>query len=666
MIGADVFMNKYILQPNLPTGAAAIINIIYDALNKKESIIKLESIINKAILSVDFNTLLIYEQLTVKLFFEILMDFTRQGWEFSYKDNNLIAYPPDELSLKSKNVTDIKNKIKRGLEEARNKQLNKPAIKRFIFNQERPRMFKGRKVSILNHFLNPIDLYNDLINRLNSPEELRHELIAESIKPYIQLVKPNERDQFTNIKLGNIWRYARYSWSLPLNSMVGRQLRYLIRDASRDFHPIIGLGELANSIAQISCRDEEIGWSLKAMEESPNKEDQFNSLEQALNNTLETEYYYEDLLDVNEIEKPTDETLRKLKCVIDGLKPIVEKNKPYKNTSSIINDTLREDYTLKRAQDLSELLHCRIWFQLSKKNHESALNRFHWLLTSKDGKKALKNAIKNVKKIYMGATMMDISTCGALPPYSDLLGGKLVSLLMASPKVINDYNERYKTAESHIASRKKGEKVIKPATLTLLVTSSLYYTGSSQYNRIKYSTEKGTIKYSCVGKTRGFGSVHISDESYKLMHELLVEHPDLKPEANNFSAGVNYKMRTISNSLGFLGLRKLQQHENPRLVYLIPLAVNWKEYLTGVDKSPKYIFDLDKQEEEIDGIINFWKKRWYIDRINKREILNSLRYKEGIKISNFINSTGDDDLDPTPSNTNLNHLPQLESFGAKI
>ena len=81
--------------------------------------------------------------------------------------------------------------------------------------------------------------------------------------------------------------------------------------------------------------------------------------------------------------------------------------------------------------------------------------------------------------------MMDIIVCGAIPPYNELLGGKLVSILACSPQVISDYTNRYKKQVSEIASRMKGKKVIRDSRLAYMGTTSLYAIGSSQYNRIK-------------------------------------------------------------------------------------------------------------------------------------------------------------------------------------
>ncbi len=233
---------------------------------------------------------------------------------------------------------------------------------------------------------------------------------------------------------------------------------------------------------------------------------------------------------------------------------------------------------------------------------------------------------------------MDITTCGALPPYSELLGGKLVALLMASPQVIADYLQRYKDTASEIASRMKGEPVIRPAKLVLLGTTSLYYIGSSQYNRLQAPGAKGTLRYQAIGKTLGFGSVHLSQRTYFILQKLLETHPDLKPHSNAFAAGVNYKLRSIATGLSHLGLEKLMQHNTPRLVYIVPLATNWREYLTGLDSEPQSIFtDLNHPEVETAKLIEFWKHRWLLPRIQRPETLYHLReQKSAVRVSNFI------------------------------
>ena len=50
---------------------------------------------------------------------------------------------------------------------------------------------------------------------------------------------------------------------------------------------------------------------------------------------------------------------------------------------------------------------------------------------------------------------------------------------------MRDYKLRYQDRESDIASKLKGEKVVRPAELVFIGTTSLYNVGSSQYNRLR-------------------------------------------------------------------------------------------------------------------------------------------------------------------------------------
>ena len=73
---------------------------------------------------------------------------------------------------------------------------------------------------------------------------------------------------------------------------------------------------------------------------------------------------------------------------------------------------------------------------------------------------------------------MDAYVVGAVPPYADLLGGKLVASLIASEEVGNKFQERYAGSQGLISGQHK------QARLTLVtVTSALGR--SSMYNRLK-------------------------------------------------------------------------------------------------------------------------------------------------------------------------------------
>lgn len=88
--------------------------------------------------------------------------------------------------------------------------------------------------------------------------------IHDAVKPYLQLVRENEKDEFTGFKLSDIWRYFRLTWSTPAETTPGRTMQYLIRDAAHPMHAVMGIASLENCAVQITCRDDYIGWNQKA------------------------------------------------------------------------------------------------------------------------------------------------------------------------------------------------------------------------------------------------------------------------------------------------------------------------------------------------------------------------------------------------------------------
>jgi hypothetical protein len=163
-------------------------------------------------------------------------------------------------------------------------------------------------------------------------------------------------------------------------------------------------------------------------------------------------------------------------------------------------------YVRKRAQALADILFARLLFQ-KEGFADSPATALRHLLKTDDGRKALRIGLYSNKKTKIGSSMMDIIVCGAIPPYSELLGGKLVAMLMASPQVVREYREVYGKQPGQIASRLAGSPVVRPADLVFLTTTSLYHVGSSQYERLRIpGPRRKEISFEHLGKTEGYGS----------------------------------------------------------------------------------------------------------------------------------------------------------------
>src|SRR5262249_54926837 len=88
--------------------------------------------------------------------------------------------------------------------------------------------------------------------------------LRDVVDPYLQFVESENRCEHTDLKLQDIWRYFRHTWTNQYVSTPGRTIAFIVRDRARQYHPVIGIGALGSPIVQICERDVWIGWHPEA------------------------------------------------------------------------------------------------------------------------------------------------------------------------------------------------------------------------------------------------------------------------------------------------------------------------------------------------------------------------------------------------------------------
>lgn len=205
--------------------------------------------------------------------------------------------------------------------------------------------------------------------------------------------------------------------------------------------------------------------------------------------------------------------------------------------------------------------------------------------------------------------MMDAYVIGAMPPYNHLLGGKLVSYVLASNELREIYKNKYAHAKTIIKKREASD-------LVLLMTTSLYGQKSSQYNRLKYGE---TLLYKPIGTTSGYGSLHISSETFNSMLQLAKDNGC--NISNTFWDGPNWRMRVIRAACDVLGLNSdiILKHSFQRGLFAVPLARNFRGFLKGGTEAPLY------RNMPLEKLVNYWRNRWLKNRKQNETVINSVR-----------------------------------------
>ena len=170
--------------------------------------------------------------------------------------------------------------------------------------------------------------------------------------------------------------------------------------------------------------------------------------------------------------------------------------------------------------------------------------------------------------------VMDAHVVGAVPPYSHLLGGKVVASLMTSQEVYDLFAAKYGESQGIISGKHKHAQLA-------LVTVTSALGRSSLYNRLKLP---GMMEFCRVGMTEGWGHFQVPDKLFLEMRRLL--ELEKHPYASNyhFGQGPNWRIRVIRLVLEKIGLDpNLLRHGIAREIYASPLAPQWREFLCGRD-----------------------------------------------------------------------------------
>jgi len=195
--------------------------------------------------------------------------------------------------------------------------------------------------------------------------------------------------------------------------------------------------------------------------------------------------------------------------------------------------------------------------------------------------------------------VFDAYVLGSVPPYSFMLGAKLVGSLVAGGEIRAEFRKRYAHTEGLIS------KSIKDSHLVLITTTSALGR-SSVYNRLKLP---GIVNFTKIGTTDGWGHFTVTDELFRQVRGVLKSIGD--PYFNNykFGQGPSWRLRALRKACCILGIdENLLRHGIKREVYAIPLATNWREILLGRNTIPEY------QSHTIREIATAAVRRWVIPR----------------------------------------------------
>ena len=458
----------------------------------------------------------------------VLCDLASQGWAVRGGRRG----PGAARAASVADPAQEKERIRRQELVKRNEQLSQPSVRQFIVGDgTAPGVPRKVRLDLQPHAGRPGPegrAGEAAVRADGDPSALR-----AAVDPYLQPVATGERCRHTGLLLTDIWRYFRHTWTNYYATTPGRTLALLVRDRAAPFHPVIGIAALSSAIMQISERDRldrlaagavpgrasrrarppawragpPGGWNAA----SANCTWTTSSRTACTGRPCGTRQPRKRSSGWSKKPKPGGAT------TTGSCASPTSRAGPGRRDAATWQQRAESDlFRSKRCLALADLLRARaalIPF-LSPRPTADGLRK---ALDDPQGRRAIAGILRRAKAESVGTEIADLAVCGAVAPYNAILGGKLVSMLAASPAAVRAYRDKYSGYESEIASAMAGRPIQRRANLVFLGTTSLYGSGSSQYNRIRIPAEVlgGTtdIRFRELGRSKSYGTSHLSTES---------------------------------------------------------------------------------------------------------------------------------------------------------
>jgi hypothetical protein len=583
----------------------------------------------------------------------LLADLIEQGWRVSVRDlssdgsdEEIILRPPG-LQQQGETANEAKHRLRQALTVGRDRQLSEPSVQKFFGRMHRPVRRLGRKTSIAKLIDNGQELRHLLHGIRQLPTDEAMTRLRSVIDPVVEPCDGDSKCSETGLNLLDIWRYFRHSWSLEYRSVPGRQLAFLVRNASRPDRPIMGIAMLASPVVRMRVRDSWIGWTSEQLIADIDRgaidaEVAFRALVSRLDRNL-AEVRTDDLLTPEEVTFPTDRTILRMEQRWAGA-AVARRH----NLSAMYDEAIEADEAIKSDRDIHRCPPDQIDWRVASDDHlfvkkraetlwrllraKRVFQSLDWgmrgnnmlrqLMRHNDGKRALDIAMQEVRKAGLASQVADVSVCGAVAPYNHLLVGKLVALLMASSDVMDAYRMRYSAQVSIISSQMAGRAVYRPANLKVITTTSLYGKGSSQYNRLRLRREdydfiSAGVSWEEIATTAGYGTVHLSNATTRVLRDFTDQLRGARHVNHRFGEGASPRMRQIRQALDDLGIEssRILHHATPRIFFGCEVHEGAKAELLGLRPNS------DSQGCSAALIAEAWRRRWLRQRIENDDVL---------------------------------------------
>jgi hypothetical protein len=399
----------------------------------------------------------------------------------------------------------------------------------------------------------------------------------------------------SGISYGEAFSAALRYWSMPYRGRTGRMQRFVITAS----HPLLGKDPIVAGIIELGdeapfCRwrDELLGLDVGSFKRWLQSDRQHRA-------------------------KLATKRLRNIRFCLKGVDQFDDLN------SATADDLLSRQIELERAAhgrslvsdaDLEDLKNRkRIIYAVRLARGERALVAMEKGQTYTALESDLMAGVRALHDLLLPRLHMEATVCGALPPFSQAFGGKLVVSFLSSPQILNATKKIEGELLGWSFDMKKLDKHLPAFGMLCLTTKGLYPGHAPLYNRATAPGKISAVQMKHLDNTGGATTTLMSQLTTQLARRVLEAGriDDTHRVSNVYGSGGAKRHRAIEAACMACGLpQRLVMADIRRPVYGMEFVENAKS-VSWLGDSPDWRVDRNIDEGEFSmRAVDLWRCRW--------------------------------------------------------
>lgn len=389
---------------------------------------------------------------------------------------------------------------------------------------------------------------------------------------------------------GNIFALALRTWSMPYRDRPGRNKRFVIVGR----HPTLPMSPVVVGLIEVG-------------DDAPYSTERNSLL------CLRTEELLPWIYSVTARPEISSRIAERFANIRSALLPIDGLDLGATTASDIVNEQhALLTRAVGRSQSDKEFVEKKRLAYLVRLAHgEVAFSRIAHgeVLTENDA--SLREGVRAYRDLIVPRVHMEVSICGALPPFSWALAGKLVVSFLAHPAILGVTQNAQGSIVQKVFAIDSLRTALPDWGILGITTKGLYPSHSALYNRADVPASTGTLRMRRIGETRGATATLLGPRTARLAQHVQDVNDNKRQVSLVYGTGGAKRQRLIESAVISTGLPGSFIHAGIRRpVYGMRFASNIEEII-WCGAEPKWLVErYTSGESYSDAALALWRKRW--------------------------------------------------------